>query len=102
MLKHLFLLLFCLSLVLFWPLPLRCLIEKLNWQERKKSMRTSSLLTLALSASLFALPAQAKDPATGATTYTVYEGYMSPPQQPGEETEAPKAVAKATGLESTA
>lgn len=67
-------------------------------------MRTSSLLTLTLafSASLFALPAQAKDPATGATTYTVYEGYLSPPQQPGEETDAPKAVAKATGLESTA
>lgn len=44
--------------------------------------------------------AQVKDPASGKTTFTVYEGYMSPQQQPGEETDAPKALQKAVGLES--
>jgi len=45
--------------------------------------------------------AWAKDPAQGATTYTVYEGWMSPQQQPGEESDAPKALSAATGLQST-
>jgi hypothetical protein len=43
----------------------------------------------------------AGDPATGKATFTVYEGWMSPQQQPGEETDAPKALAKAVGLEDT-
>lgn len=45
--------------------------------------------------------AQAKDPALGATTYTVYDAFMSPAQQPGEEADAPKAVAKSVGLVAT-
>lgn len=61
-------------------------------------MRT--LMTAAVALTLFASPAQAKDPALGATTFTVYEGYMSPAQQPGEESDAPKLVAKAVGLQS--
>ena len=52
---------------------------------------------LAFTAALFTLPAQAKDPAQGATTYTVYEAYMSPQQQPGEESEAPKPLEKSLG-----
>lgn len=52
---------------------------------------------LAFTAALFTLPAQAKDPAQGATTYTVYEAYMSPQQQPGEETEVPKPLEKSLG-----
>ena len=63
-------------------------------------MRLATTLSLALM--LLARPAAAKDPALGATTFTVYEGYMSPAQQPGEETDAPKALAKAVGLTSTA
>jgi hypothetical protein len=51
---------------------------------------------------LLAPPAQAKDPALGATNFTIYEGWLSPAQQPGEETDAPKALAKATGLQSSA
>lgn len=50
---------------------------------------------------LLAYPVEAKDPALGATTFTLYEGWMSPQQQPGEESEAPKAVTKAFGLEAT-
>jgi hypothetical protein len=49
-----------------------------------------------------ATPALAKDPAQGASTYTLYEAFMSPQQEPGEETDAPKALAKAAGLQSTA
>lgn len=37
----------------------------------------------------------------GSMPVTVYEGYMSPTQQPGEETDAPKALEKALGLEGT-
>jgi hypothetical protein len=50
---------------------------------------------------LLAASAQAKDPSLGATTFTLYEGFMSPQQQPGEESDAPKALTKATGLTST-
>jgi hypothetical protein len=57
--------------------------------------------TLGFALVLLAAPVLAKDPALGATTFTVYEGYLSPAQQPGEETDAPKALAKAVGLEST-
>lgn len=58
-------------------------------------MRTPVLLALPLA--LFTLPALAKDPALGATTYTVYEAYMSPAQEPGEESETPKALEKSLG-----
>lgn len=46
---------------------------------------------------LFSLPAQAKDPALGATTFTTYEAYMSPAQEPGEESEIPKVLEKSLG-----
>lgn len=36
--------------------------------------------------------------AQGATTFTVYEGFMSPPQQPGEESDASKIGEKIGGV----
>jgi hypothetical protein len=54
---------------------------------------TALALTLALST----LPAQAKDPSLGATTFTVYEAWLSPAQEPGEESETPKALEKSLG-----
>lgn len=63
-------------------------------------MRTPAVLAFAFA--LSSLPAHAKDPALGATTYTIYEAYMSPSQQPGEETDAPKLVEKSLGLSGTA
>ncbi|MFL5345162.1 MAG: CHRD domain-containing protein [Hyalangium sp.] len=63
-------------------------------------MRTPAVLAFALA--LSTLPAHAKDPSLGATTFTVYEAYMSPSQQPGEETDAPKLVEKSLGLSGTA
>jgi len=56
---------------------------------------------VALTLFAFAHSAHAKDPSQGATTFTLYEGWMSPSQQPGDESDAPKALAKATGLQST-
>jgi hypothetical protein len=53
--------------------------------------------TVAVTLALFALPAGAKDPAAGATTFTVYEAFMSPAQEPGEESETPKALQKSLG-----
>lgn len=47
---------------------------------------------LALSAPLLALPAHAKDPALGATTFTVYEAFLSPQQEGDEEDAAPKNI----------
>ena len=41
-------------------------------------------------------------PEAGKTTYVSYEGFMSPQQQPGEETEAPKLLANGLGLNGTA
>jgi hypothetical protein len=58
------------------------------------------LLTVAGS-TLVLPPALAKDPAQGATAFTLYEGWMSPQQQPGDESDAPKVLVKATGLQST-
>lgn len=58
-------------------------------------MRKPTALAFALA--LSTLPAQAKDPALGATTYTVYEAWMSPAQQPGEESEVPKPLEKSLG-----
>ncbi len=62
-------------------------------------MRIPAVIAFAIA--LSAGPAQAKDPALGATTFTVYDAFMSPAQQPGDEADAPKGVAKATGLVST-
>lgn len=58
-------------------------------------MRTPA--ALAFIAALSALPAHAKDPALGATTFTVYEAYLSPAQEPGEESETPKLLEKSLG-----
>lgn len=63
-------------------------------------MRHALTLTLALTA--LAGTASAKDPSLGATTFTTYEAFMSPAQEPGDEDEAPKLLQKATGLGSTA
>lgn len=49
-------------------------------------------ILLFLLTSLVTLSAQAKDPATGATTFTVYEAYLSPQQEGEEEDGAPKGV----------
>jgi hypothetical protein len=57
--------------------------------------QTSVALTLALGA-LCAVPAQAKDPALGATTFNVYEAFLSPQQEPAEEDEAPKGIKPAS------
>ena len=46
-------------------------------------MRTE--LAVAFTIALCALPAQAKDPALGATTFNVYEAFLSPQQEPDEE-----------------
>ena len=62
-------------------------------------MRSSITLT-ALLAGLVASPASpahADDPSLGATTYTVYEAFLSPAQEPGEESEIPKPLEKSLG-----
>jgi hypothetical protein len=41
------------------------------------------------------------DIALGKSTFYVYDSYMSPPQQPGDEGDAPKPLAKAVGLETS-
>lgn len=45
-------------------------------------------------AALAPAAARADDPATGASTYYVYEAFMGPGQEPGEESETPKAAQK--------
>ena len=52
---------------------------------------------LALTVALFTLSAHAKEPALGATTFTVYEAFLSPAQEPGEESEIPKPLEKSLG-----
>ena len=56
-------------------------------------MPTIAALTVALTM----LSAHARDPATGATTFSVYEAYLSPMQEPGEESETPKVLEKSLG-----
>ncbi len=58
-------------------------------------MRIPTVLALTLAVST--LPAHAKDPALGATTFTVYEAWLSPAQEPGEESEIPKVLEKSLG-----
>ncbi len=54
-------------------------------------------------ASVFAMaatavaPAHADDPALGASSYIVYEAFLSPAQEPGEESETPKPLEKSLG-----
>lgn len=48
-------------------------------------------------ASTLAAPAHADDPALGATTFYTYEAYLSPAQEPGEESEVPKPLEKSLG-----
>lgn len=59
-------------------------------------MRTPLRFTLAIT-TLLTLSAHAKDPALGATTFTVYEAFLSPAQEPGEESETPKLLEKSLG-----
>lgn len=58
-------------------------------------MRTPLALTLPLA--LLTLPAQAKDPSEGASTFVTYEAFLSPAQEPGEESEVPKPLEKSLG-----
>jgi hypothetical protein len=51
----------------------------------------------AVSVAMLSLSAHAKDPAAGATTFTVYEAFLSPAQEPGEESETPKPLQKSLG-----
>jgi hypothetical protein len=55
------------------------------------------LTALAFTLALLTIPAHAKDPALGATTFFVYEAFMSPAQEGGEESETPKALQKSLG-----
>ena len=59
-------------------------------------MRLSIMFAILLAA-VTATPARADDPALGATTYIAYESFMSPAQQPGEESEVPKPLEKSLG-----
>ncbi len=59
-------------------------------------MRASISLALLLAAAT-ASPARADDPALGATTYVTYESFLSPAQEPGEESEVPKPLEKSLG-----
>lgn len=59
-------------------------------------MRSSILLAALLTAAT-ASPVRADDPALGATTYIVYESFLSPAQEPGEESEVPKPLEKSLG-----
>ena len=52
---------------------------------------------LAVPVALLSLLAHAKEPASGATTFTVYEAFLSPAQEPGEESETPKPLQKSLG-----
>jgi CHRD domain-containing protein len=59
-------------------------------------MRSSFTFAVLLTAATASI-ARADDPALGATTYIVYESFMSPAQQPGEESEVPKPLEKSLG-----
>ena len=60
------------------------------------STRSSILLAALLTAAAVS-PVRADDPALGATTYVVYESFLSPAQEPGEESEVPKPLEKSLG-----
>jgi hypothetical protein len=57
----------------------------------------SPIMPAVLLAAFIASPAHADDPAIGATSYIVYESFMSPAQEPGEESEIPKPLEKSLG-----
>ena len=69
----------------------------------RSSITLTPSLTLAISAAVAGVtllpsaPARADDPALGATTFTVYDAFMSPAQEPGEESETPKLLEKQLG-----
>jgi hypothetical protein len=67
----------------------------------RKTTFLRTQLAAVVASTLVLPPALAKDPAQGAAVFTIYEGWMSPQQQPGDESDAPKALAKATGLQAT-
>jgi hypothetical protein len=58
-------------------------------------MRTP--VALAALIALFTVPAHAKDPSLGASTFYVYESFLSPLQEGGEESETPKLLQKSLG-----
>ncbi|MCP3097658.1 CHRD domain-containing protein [Myxococcus sp. K15C18031901] len=58
-------------------------------------MRTPTALAALLALSV--QPAFAKEPALGSKTFTVYEAFLSPAQEPGEESETPKLLQKSLG-----
>jgi len=61
-------------------------------------MRSSiAFASLLVATTTTASPARADDPALGATTYIVYESFLSPAQEPGEESEIPKPLEKSLG-----
>ncbi|AKF87321.1 hypothetical protein MFUL124B02_41315 [Myxococcus fulvus 124B02] len=55
------------------------------------------LLMSLVSSCVLVSSAHAKDPALGASTFTVYEAFLSPAQEPGEESEVPKLLEKSLG-----
>lgn len=55
------------------------------------------VLTSFVLVALAAAPAHAEDPALGGTTFTTYEAFLSPAQEPGEESETPKPLLKSLG-----
>lgn len=55
------------------------------------------LVLLACVLAALVSPARAEDPALGATTYVTYEAFLSPAQEPGEESEIPKPLEKTLG-----
>jgi len=59
-------------------------------------MRSSFTFAVLLTA-ILASPARADAPALGATTYITYEAFLSPAQEPGEESEIPKPLEKSLG-----
>lgn len=60
-------------------------------------MRKRCLLLSCVLAAFAAPRAHAEDPALGATTFTTYEAFLSPAQEPGEESETPKPLLKSLG-----
>jgi hypothetical protein len=58
-------------------------------------MRTA--LALASTLALLTTPALAREPAEGATTFVTYEAFLSPAQEPGEESETPRPLQKSLG-----
>lgn len=67
-----------------------------SWVSRAPSHGVSLGISLSI-VGMLGMPAAADDPALGATTFTVYEAFLSPAQEPGEESETPKLLEKSLG-----